>query len=261
MIAVRELYKSFGGHHVLQDVSFDLKDGETKAVIGRSGVGKSVLLKCINGLLPADHGSVRINGIEITDLPEKELNRIRMTMGMVFQGGALFDSMTVGENVSFVLNEFKDLDDAKISSRMAHALEMVGLQGVENLYPSDLSGGMKKRVSIARALCMEPKIILYDEPTDEVDPVTGDTLTILINKLRDQLKVTSIVVTHDMKAAFDIADSIAMLYHGRVIADGTPDEIRRSRHPVIQQFIHGQAEGPIKEEEDLLSGQTPNKGS
>jgi len=257
MIAVRELYKSFNGHHVLHDVSFDLKDGETKVVIGRSGVGKSVLLKCINGLLPADHGSVRINGTEITDMPEKDLNRIRMTMGMVFQGGALFDSMTIEENVAFVLNEFRTMDDKKVYSRMEHALEMVGLQGVEKLYPSDLSGGMKKRVSIARALCMEPKIILYDEPTDEVDPVTGDTLTHLINKLRDRLKVTSIVVTHDMKAAFHVADSIAMLYHGRVIADGTPEEIRRSRHPVIQQFIHGQAEGPMKQEEDLLSERMP----
>jgi len=257
MISVRELYKSFGGHHVLNDVSFDLKDGETKVVIGRSGVGKSVLLKCINGLLPVDHGSIRINGTEITDLPEKDLNRIRMSMGMVFQGGALFDSMTIEENVAFVLNEFKTFDDKVVYSKMSHALEMVGLQGVERLYPSDLSGGMKKRVSIARTLCMEPQIILYDEPTDEVDPVTGDSLTHLINKLRDKLKVTSIVVSHDMKASFQIADSIAMLYHGRVIADGTPDEIKRSRHPVIQQFIHGQAEGPMKEEEDLLSGQIP----
>lgn len=252
MIEINNLYKSFGVNHVLNDLTMTVQSGETKVVIGRSGVGKSVLLKCINGLIRPDHGSIRVNGVEVTTMKEREINKIRMQIGMVFQGGALFDSMTVAENVGFVLHELTDLDRKTIYDRMAYSLEMVGLQGIENLWPSALSGGMKKRVSIARALCMQPKVIFYDEPTDEVDPVTGDTLNNLIIKLRDQLQVTSIVVTHDMNSAYKVGDTIAMLHHGTVIADGTPEEIRNSPHPVVRQFIRGEAHGPIKDEEDLI---------
>lgn len=251
MIEISNLYKSFDGQFVLNDLSLTVKSGETKVVIGRSGVGKSVLLKCINGLLRPDGGSIKINGKEVTALSEKEYDKIRMEIGMVFQGGALFDSMTVAENVSFVLDEFFDLDPKTVRDKVQDALALVGLKGIEELYPAQLSGGMKKRVSIARVLCMEPQMILYDEPTSEVDPIAADALNNLIIKLRDKLKVTSIVVTHDMSSVYKIADSVAMLYHGRVIADGSPAEIRSTSHPVVRQFILGQAAGPITDNENL----------
>jgi len=239
---------------VLNNLSLNVRRGETKAIIGRSGVGKSVLLKSIVGLVHPDSGSIKINGVEVTDLNDKEYDRVRMEIGMVFQNGALFDSMNVGENVGFVLNEFMSLDPKTVQARVRDALEMVGLKDVEGLMPSQLSGGMKKRVSLARVLCMEPHIILYDEPTSEIDPITAAAINHLIIELRDKLKVTSIVVTHDMNSAYQVADSIAMFYKGQVIADGTPDEIRKSKHPVVQQFIHGDAHGPITDDESLIFG-------
>ncbi len=254
MIEIRNLCKTFGHQPVLNNLDLTIKTGETKVMIGRSGVGKSVLLKSIIGLIRPDSGSIKVNGIEVTRISEKEYNKVRMEIGMVFQGGALFDSMTVGENVAFVLNEFMDLDKKTIADRVADSLALVGLKGVENLMPSNLSGGMKKRVSLARVLCMEPQIILYDEPTSEIDPITADAINNLIIELRDKLRVTSIVVTHDMNAAYKVADSIAMFYHGHVIADGTPDEIRNTSHPVVRQFIHGLAQGPITEDENLVFG-------
>ena len=190
----------------------------------------------------------------MTSLEDKEYDKIRMEIGLVFQGGALFDSMSVGENVAFVLNEFMDLDKKTVADKVADALALVGLKGVEDMMPSQLSGGMRKRVSLARVLCMEPQIILYDEPTSEVDPITAAAINNLMIELRDKLKVTSIVVTHDMNAAFKIADSIAMFYRGQVIANGTPEQIKNSNHPVVQQFIHGQAHGPITEDESLVFG-------
>ncbi len=254
MIEIKNLYKGFDGNCVINNLELTIKTAETKVVIGRSGVGKSVLLKTIIGLMRPEGGSIKINGVEVTTLSDKEYNKIRMEIGMVFQGGALFDSMTVGENVAFVLNEFMDLDKKTIQDKVVDALALVGLKGIEQMSPSQLSGGMKKRVSLARVLCMEPQIILYDEPTSEVDPITADALIHLIIELRDKLKVTSIVVTHDMNMAFKVADSIAMFYHGHVIADGAPDEIRNCRHPVVQQFIHGEAHGPITEDENLVFG-------
>ena len=254
MIEIRGLYKNFENHQVLNGLDLTVKTAETKVIIGRSGVGKSVLLKNIIGLIKPDSGSIKVNGIDVLTLPEKEYNRIRMEIGMVFQGGALFDSMTVGENVAFVLNEFMDLDKKTVEDKVVDALALVGLKGVENMMPSKLSGGMKKRVSLARVLCMEPQIILYDEPTSEVDPITADAINNLIIELRDKLKVTSIVVTHDMNAAYKVADTIAMFYHGHVIADGTPNEIRNSTHPVVKQFINGEAVGPITEDENLVFG-------
>jgi phospholipid/cholesterol/gamma-HCH transport system ATP-binding protein len=231
-----------------------VRRGETKVVIGRSGVGKTVLLRNIVGLMRPDSGSIKINGVEVTNLNEKEYNRVRMGIGLVFQGGALFDSMNVEENVGFVLNEFMDLDKKTVQDKVCDALGLVGLKDVEKLMPSQLSGGMKKRVSLARALCMEPHIILYDEPTTGVDPITAAAINHLIVELHDKLKVTSIVVTHDMNSAYQVADSIAMFYKGQIIADGRPEEIKNSKHPVILQFIHGEAHGPITEDEHLVFG-------
>jgi len=254
MIEIRNLYKVFGAQMVLNNLSLTVRRGETKAIIGRSGVGKSVLLKSIVGLIHPDSGSIKINGVEVTNLNDRDYDRLRMEIGMVFQGGALFDSMNVGENVGFVLNEFMNLDKKTVRDRVADSLALVGLKDVEDLMPSQLSGGMKKRVSLARVLCMEPQIILYDEPTSEVDPITAAAINKLIIELRDKLKVTSIMVTHDMNSAYQVADSIAMFYKGQVIADGKPDEIKNSKHPVIQQFIHGDAHGPITEDESLIFG-------
>ena len=254
MIEIRNLYKVFGAQVVLNNLSLTVRRGETKAIIGRSGVGKSVLLKSIVGLIHPDSGSIKINGAEVTTLSEKEYDLVRMEIGMVFQGGALFDSMNVGENVGFVLNEFMNLDRKTVKDRVHDALGLVGLKDVEQMMPSQLSGGMRKRVSLARVLCMEPHIILYDEPTSEIDPITAAAINNLIIELRDKLKVTSIVVTHDMNSAYQVADSIAMFYKGQVIADGKPEEIKNSRHPVIQQFIHGDAQGPITDDESLIFG-------
>jgi len=254
MIEIRNLYKTLGPRRVLNDLSLTVRQGETKVVIGRSGVGKTVLLKNIVGLMHPDSGSIKINGVEVTNLNEKEYNRVRMGIGLVFQGGALFDSMNVGENVGFVLDEFMNLDKEIVQDKVRDALGLVGLEGVEHMMPSQLSGGMKKRVSLARALCMEPHIILYDEPTTGVDPITAAAINHLIIELRDKLKVTSIVVTHDMNSAYQVADSIAMFYKGQIIADGTPEEIKNSQNPVILQFIHGQAHGPITEDERLIFG-------
>ncbi len=252
MIEIRNLFKSFDSKIVISNLDLNIKTAETKVIIGRSGAGKSVLLKSIIGLTKPDYGSILINGADVTKLPDKEFNKIRMEIGMLFQSGALFDSMSVAENVAFVLNEFMDLDKKTVDQKIYDALALVGLEGVEDLMPSKLSGGMRKRVSLARVLCMEPQIILYDEPTSDVDPINADSLIHLIIALRDKLKVTSVVVTHDMNAAFKVADSIAMLYHGHIIADSTPEEIRRSKHPVVKQFIHGQAHGPITDDESSI---------
>ena len=254
MIEIRNLYKVFGSQMILNNMNLTVRRGETKAIIGRSGVGKSVLLKNIVGLIRPDSGSIKINGVEVTNLNDKEYDKLRMEIGLVFQGGALFDSMSVGQNVGFVLDEFMNLDKKTVADKVKDALALVGLKDVEEMMPSQLSGGMKKRVSLARVLCMEPQIILYDEPTSEVDPITAAAINKLIIDLRDKLKVTSIIVTHDMNSAYQVADSIAMFYRGQVIADGTPDEIKHSKHPVVQQFIHGDAQGPITEDESLIFG-------
>ncbi|MEI6437944.1 MAG: ATP-binding cassette domain-containing protein [Candidatus Omnitrophota bacterium] len=254
MIEIRDLYKTFDRKQVLNGLNLSVRAGETKVIIGRSGAGKSVLLKCIVGIVQADNGSIKVGGEELMGLGQRDYNRVRSNIGLVFQGGALFDSLNVGENVSFFLDEHTLLTAAQKKERMMHALSLVGLTGIEELMPSSLSGGMRKRVSLARILCMEPKIILYDEPTSEVDPITADAINNIIIDMRDKLKVTSIVVTHDMSAAFKVGDSVAMFYHGQVIADGSPDVIRNSRHPVVRQFISGDAVGPITEDESMKFG-------
>ncbi|MBF0522683.1 MAG: ABC transporter ATP-binding protein [Candidatus Omnitrophica bacterium] len=254
MIEITNLSQAFEDNIVLSNLTLTVQEGQTTVIIGRSGAGKSVFLKCIVGILRPDSGSIKINGVEVTTLPEKEYNKIRKDIGMVFQGGALFDSLNVGENVSFFLDEFSNLDASVIKAKVSDSLALVGLKGIEKMMTAQLSGGMKKRVSLARVLCMEPRIILYDEPTTGVDPITADAINNLIVELSHKLKVTSIVVTHDMNSAYKIADSIAMFYHGQIIAQGTPDEIRQTNHPIVKQFIHGEAHGPITDGEQLVFG-------
>ena len=247
MIEIKEVSKSFGEHRVLDNISLTINTGETKVIIGRSGCGKSVLLKHIVGILKPDKGNVFIDGYNITRLNDRDMKPILMKIGMVFQGGALFDSLTVGENVGFGPIEHFKLSMKEVLMRVEEALSMVELSGIGNLMPSELSGGMKKRVAIARALCIKPEVILYDEPTTGVDPITADAINELIRSLHDKLKVTSIVVTHDMKSAYKVADRIAMLYNGKIIAEGTSSEIQNTDHPVVHQFINGLATGPITE--------------
>jgi len=247
MIEIKEVSKSFAEHRVLDNISLTINTGETKVIIGRSGCGKSVLLKHIVGILKPDKGNVFIDGYNITRLNDRDMKPILMKIGMVFQGGALFDSLTVGENVGFGPIEHFKLSMKEVLMRVEEALSMVELSGIGNLMPSELSGGMKKRVAIARALCIKPEVILYDEPTTGVDPITADAINELIRSLHDKLKVTSIVVTHDMKSAYKVADRIAMLYNGKIIAEGTSSEIQNTDHPVVHQFINGLATGPITE--------------
>ena len=247
MIEISDLSKSFNEHKVIDHLNLKVETGSTCVIIGRSGCGKSVLLKHIVGILTPDSGKVFVDGQDITRLNEKELNSLRLKIGMVFQGGALFDSLSVGENVGFGLMEHNHLSRKELLEKVEESLCLVGLCGIQNLMPSELSGGMKKRVALARAICIKPEIILYDEPTTGVDPITADGINELIRSLHDKLKITSIVVTHDMKSAYRVADKIAMLYQGQIIAEGTPVEIQNTNHPIVHQFINGLAQGPITE--------------
>lgn len=214
-------------------------------VIGRSGTGKSVLLKHVVGLLAPDRGTIRVNGIDVAALGEAELLSLREQIGMLFQGGALFDSMSVGDNVGLALREHTPLPEKQIDLVVAEKLALVGLAGSEPLRPSSLSGGMKKRAALARALAMNPKIMLYDEPTTGLDPITADVINRLIRRLQERLGITSIAVTHDMRSAYHIADRIAMLHEGRIHAIGTPAEIQQTKDPALRQFIEGSSEGPL----------------
>lgn len=247
MIEIEGLHKSFNNHKVMDGLNLKIETGSTCVIIGRSGCGKSVLLKHIVGLLKPDKGIISIGGKEIAKLNPSELNALRLKISMVFQGGALFDSMTVAENVGFSLIEHSHVSRQELLERTEESLCLVGLCGVGSLMPSELSGGMKKRVALARAICVKPEIILYDEPTTGIDPITADAINELIRSLHDKLKVTSIVVTHDMKSAYKVADKIAMMYQGKIIAEGTSAEIQNTQHPVVYQFINGLATGPITE--------------
>ncbi len=247
MIQIQKVSKRFNNNLVLDELSLDIQTGQTCVIIGRSGCGKSVLLKHIVGLLKPDQGRVLVEGKEVAALKEMELAALRSKISMVFQGGALFDSMDVAENVGFSLLEHTKMDRKEIMERVEEALSLVNLGGIGNLLPSELSGGMKKRVALARAICIKPEIILYDEPTTGVDPITGDSIDGLIRSLHDKLKVTSLVVTHDMKSAYHIADKIAMMYKGKIILEGTPEQVQASSDPVVHQFINGLSKGPITE--------------
>ncbi len=245
MIRVESLTKSFNGNLVLEGLSLHVREGETVVVIGRSGCGKSVMLKHIVGLLRPDSGRVLVNGRDITALGERKLNRVRRLFGVVFQGSALFDSLTVAENVGFGLTQHTKMRRKEVEARVAQCLEIVGMEGVQSKMPSELSGGMKKRVALARAIALDPSIILYDEPTTGLDPIMADAINELIVSLKNRLSVTSIAVTHDMHSAYKIADRIAMLYKGKIIHQGTPEQIKTCADPMVQQFIRGKAEGPL----------------
>jgi len=249
VIEIKGIHKWFGTNHVLTGVDLTIKEGETIVIIGRSGCGKSVLLKHIMAILEPDEGDIRIDGRSMLSMEPEEQDEFRLQLGMLFQGAALFDSLTVLENVGFSLFEHTSLSEEVIRQKVLEKLRMVGLEGIEDLMPASLSGGMKKRVGLARAICNDPKIILYDEPTTGLDPINADVINELILRMQKQLKVVSIVVTHDMTSAYKVADRIAMLYEGRIIGVGTPDEIRNSSDPIIQQFITGSARGPITDKQ------------
>ncbi len=235
MIHVENLWKHFGDKAVLKGLNLHIPRGETSIVIGRSGCGKSVLLKLVTGLMQPDGGEIRIDGEAISSV--KDLNRIRRKIGMLFQSAALFDSMTVEENVGFMLSQHTNLSKREIEGIVAEKLQLVDLDGVQKLRPAELSGGMRKRVGLARAIAFNPEVILYDEPTTGLDPITGSEINRLIRNLHAKLKVTSVVVTHDMDSAFSVGTRMAMIHAGQVIASGSLDEIRRIDNAILQQFI------------------------
>jgi phospholipid/cholesterol/gamma-HCH transport system ATP-binding protein len=241
MIIFRDVYKSFGSNAVLNRFSLEIRDGETLVIIGYSGGGKSVALKHIVGLLEPDAGEVEVDGRVVHLLEREELYRLRETIGFVFQFAALLDSMTVRENLALGLRR-RGLAAADIEARVAESLELVNLRGTEDRYPAELSGGMRKRVGIARAIALRPRYILYDEPTTGLDPVTAATIDRLMVRARERLGVTGVVVTHDMRSAYTVGDRIAMLYRGSIRQLGTVDEIQRATDPVVRQFIEGRPE-------------------
>lgn len=239
MIEVRDIIKSFGAQRVLDGVTFQLEAGESVVIIGRSGGGKSVLLKHLIGLTQPDSGSVKVDGDEIAHMNERQLLEVRRKFAMVFQSAALFDSMTVAENVGFPLLRERELSAAERGRRITEALTMVELKDVEHKTPAELSGGMRKRVGLARAIIYRPEIILYDEPTTGLDPVVSDSIDHMIMRIRDELKVTSVVVTHDMRTAGRVGHRVMMLHEGRIHATGTPEEIFKSADPVVHRFVNG----------------------
>ncbi|MEW6007224.1 MAG: ATP-binding cassette domain-containing protein, partial [bacterium] len=239
MIEIKDIWKGFRKNEVLKGVSLNIEEGKTYVILGRSGCGKSVLLKIIIGLMKPDKGRVIIFKRDITSLSEDELMKTRQMFSVVFQESALFDFLNVFENVGFFLIEHTNLNKSDIMARVKHSLSLVGLSNIENLYPVSLSGGMKKRVALARAIITNPKIILYDEPTTGIDPITGSEISHLIKDLSNRLNVTSIVVTHDIALSYDISDKIAMLCDGKIIIEGTQDEIKQSNNPHLRQFITG----------------------
>lgn len=245
MIKISDVYKNFEDKKVLNGVNLEINKGESVVIIGRSGCGKSILLKLIIGIMKSDRGQILIDGVDISKLKERELNSFRRKFGMLFQGAALFDSLSVGENVAFGLKEQKEFRQDFIDQVVVEKLKLVGLPGAEGLKPAELSGGMRKRVGLARAIAVSPEIVLYDEPTTGLDPIMADAIDSLISDLNRSLKVTSVSVTHDMRSAYKIADRIAMLYEGKVIFYGTPDEIRNTTDPTVKQFITGSSQGPI----------------
>jgi phospholipid/cholesterol/gamma-HCH transport system ATP-binding protein len=248
MIDAKGVKKSFGHRHILRGVDLHVDDGETLVIIGGSGTGKSTFIKCVIGLHRPDEGSIEVDGIDITKLhSDEEIGDYRRRFGYLFQEGALFDSLTVWENICFGLRYLrKDIPESKYRDIATEKLALVGLKDVEDFKPSELSGGMKKRVALARSIAAEPKYILYDEPTTGLDPIMSDVINDLILDLQKKLKVTSIVVTHDMKSAYKIASRIAMLYEGRVKAVAHPDVIKVSSDPYVRQFVDGLSQGPIK---------------
>ena len=239
MIEVRQLKKSFGPQRVLDGVDLRVEKGESVVIIGRSGGGKSILLKHLIGLLSPESGDVLIEGQSIAQMNERQLLKVRRMFGMLFQGAALFDSLTVAENVAFVFQREGKLTEPEISKKVDQALDMVDLGGTQDKKPAELSGGMRKRVGLARAIVYEPEIVLFDEPTTGLDPIVADSIDQLIVRVREQLDVTTVAVTHDMRSARRIGQRILMLYHGRIHFAGTPDEVFQSKDPLVYRFVNG----------------------
>ena len=246
VVKAENIVKKFGDRTVLNGIDLEIYKGETFVIMGGSGCGKSTFLRHLIGALKPDSGKVSLLGKDLDKLKEDELDAVKKKIGMSFQSSALFDSMTVGENVSLPLREHAKLEKSVIDIVVKMKLELVGLRGFEDLLPSQLSGGMRKRIGLARAIVMDPEIVFYDEPTAGLDPIVSGVIDKLILDLSKKLSITSVVVTHDMKSVFSIADRIAMLYEGRVLEVGTPDEIRRSKNQMVQQFTSGSPDGPIK---------------
>ncbi len=246
MIKIEGVEKAFGRNRVLRGVDLEIKEGETLTIMGGSGTGKSVLIKHMVGLLKPDHGRIYVDNKEITNMNEDQLFQIQRRFGYLFQGAALFDSLTVGENISFGIQNLRP-DVKNLKDVVVEKLALVGLRPeVANLKPAELSGGMKKRVGLARAIAYEPDYILYDEPTTGLDPIMSDVINDLILGLQKKLGVTSVVVTHDMTSAYKISNRMAMLYQGKIVAIGTPAEIRNTSNPLVKQFITGSSQGPIQ---------------
>ena len=247
-IRIRDLRKSFGPKVVLDGVDLEVADGESLVVIGGSGTGKSVLLKHVIGLLRPDSGTVEVDGVAVERLGNREITDFLRKFGMSFQEGALFDSMTIWQNVAFPLQRLTRMSRREIDERVKECLELVRLEGVEEKLPSQLSGGMRRRVGFARAISHRPEILLFDEPTTGLDPVTTALIGDVILDLNDRLKTTTVTITHDMESAFRIGDRIAMIHRGRIVATAPPEEFRTLEDPRVQQFIHGRAEGPLSDE-------------
>ena len=249
LIEFHDVWKSFGPKTVYQGLNLSIEAGEALTIVGGSGVGKSVMLKMLIGLLTADRGQILFDGEHIEHMPPKQLARVRQRVGMLFQGAALFDSLTVRENVAYGLREHHRMAEEAISERVAWALSLVGLPGVEAMMPADLSGGMRKRVGLARTIALKPEVLLYDEPTTGLDPINTTRINHLIVSLQRALKITSIVVTHDMGSAFFVSTRMAMVHKGRIIASGTPDDFRNTDNPLVRNFIEGNA----PEDEDMAA--------
>ena len=246
MICLSDVHKSFGAQTVLDGLDLKIPDGQITAIIGPSGEGKSVLIKHMIGLMQPDSGQIEVDGESIVGIRRSKLNQIREKFGMLFQNAALFDSMNVFENVAFQLQEKTKLSKDEIRVRVLSALEDVGLKNVEHKYTDELSGGMKKRVGLARAVLLNPKIILFDEPTTGLDPIIKRAIHHLIKETHEKFGFTAVIVSHEIPEIFDIAQNVAMLYHGKILQFGSADEIRNSTHPVVKQFISGSLDGPIQ---------------
>jgi len=252
IIEYRDVHKRFGELVVLDGVDLRVRRGETLTIVGRSGIGKSVMLKTLTGLTPVDSGRIFVDGDEVTVLDEDQLRDVRRKIGMLFQSAALFDSMTIYENVAYPLKEHTDFDEGKRLEVVKETLEMVDLHGIEDQFPGELSGGMKKRVGLARAIALRPPIILYDEPTTGLDPITANVINRMIRRLQERLEITSIIVTHDLESAFMVTDRIAMLHGGKIISVQSVEEFRRSHDERIYEF----ATGGLTEQELKSVGRT-----
>lgn len=246
MIVIEELCKTFKGQKVLDGVNLKIPTGKTTVIIGPSGTGKSVLFKTMMRLVQPDSGRIMVNGINILDLDERAVDLVRKSCGVCFQDAALFDSMCVGENVAFPMRMHTKQSESEIAARVAELLKVVGLSGIEAKMPSQLSGGMRKRVGIARAMALNPRYMLFDEPTTGLDPVMSNAINTLIATVQAHTNATSIVISHDIEGAYAIADFMAMIYRGKIIMEGTPDDFRNCDDPLVRQFVEGRIEGPIK---------------